>query len=487
MNHQTLPQLNRRLGWILLVVVTGLMAIFSAVNLTKARSDRLAEVKQSVDLSLARLQTNLDGPLWNFDRAQVEQTLRAELGAAHVVGLLVTQGDKVQGGVAMGPEKKPTPITKPPAADEHYAVELVHTENGKSQAMGRVTLFVTNEPVEAALRADLIWQVAMIAGLVIALLLTMWATLRSQVTGPLKALASALGEIGSGHADLSQRLPPGRTREFADIATGFNGFVGKLDEVISAVRQQAHGVASASSEIANGNADLGQRTEQQAGNLQQASSSMLKLDQVVRRNASTAEEADRLARDASQVASQGGQVVQQVVETMRSIDASSKRIGDIIGVIDGSAFQTNILALNAAVEAARAGEQGRGFAVVASEVRSLAQRSAEAAREIKGLIGASVERVEAGTRLVDQAGSTMSEVVASIGRVATLMDEISRVSTEQSAGVAQATAAVNQIDEMTQRNAALVEQSTAAAGSLQVTAEKLLTAVQAFGGHDAMH
>ncbi len=212
---------------------------------------------------------------------------------------------------------------------------------------------------------------------------------------------------------------------------------------------------------------------------------MLELDQAMRRNSTTADEADRLSREASSVAAQGGSVVQQVVATMRSIDDASKKIADIIGVIDGIAFQTNILALNAAVEAARAGEQGRGFAVVASEVRSLAQRSADAAREIKTLINASVERVEGGTRLVDQAGSTMNEVVTAIGRVTTLMDEISRASASQSSGVAQATEAVNQIDEMTQRNAALVEESTAASGSLRGTAAQLLHAVQAFETHSA--
>jgi len=487
MHSHTLPKLDRRLGWILLVVVSGLLALFAAANLAKMRADKLTDVQQQVALSLVRLQTNLDGPLWNFDRAQVEQTLRAELGASHVVGLVVSHAGKVLGGVAVGPDGKPLPTEKPPAADESFSADVVHTEGGKSQTLGRVTLYVTNQAVAEALRDGLLWQVAMIAALVLALLSTMWLTLRSQVTQPLQALAAALSKIGSGHADLSHRLPPGRTQEIADIAEGFNQFVDKLDKVIAAVRQQAHGVATASNEIANGNADLGQRTEQQAGSLQQASSSMLDLDQVVRRNAATAQEADRLARDASHIASQGGQVVQQVVDTMRSIDGSSKQIAEIIGVIDGIAFQTNILALNAAVEAARAGEQGRGFAVVASEVRSLAQRSAEAAREIKNLIGASVERVEAGTRLVDQAGSTMSNVVTSIGRVAKLMDEISRVSAEQSAGVAQASAAVNQIDEMTQRNAALVEQSTAAAGSLRVTADQLLGAIEAFGTSSPAH
>ncbi len=485
MNSLSLPRLERRLGLILLLVVTVLMAAFSAVTLLKSRQDRTAAAEQQIALALARLQTNLEGPLWNFDKDQIDRTLRAELGAAHVLGLVVTQGEKVLGGVASGGDGKPVAIDKPPVADNTHSIDVLRTENGKQEVIGKVALYSTDAPVRAALRADVLWQVALIAALVLGLLLTMGLTLRSQVIRPLRTLAEALSEIGSGQADLSRRLPPARTRELADIAQGFNRFVEQLDGVIAAVRQQAHGVATATDEIALGNADLGQRTEQQASSLQQAASSMLELDQVVRRNAATADEADRLAREARSVATQGGQVVQQVVATMRSIDESSKKIADIIGVIDGIAFQTNILALNAAVEAARAGEQGRGFAVVAGEVRNLAQRSAEAAREIKALIGASVERVEGGTRLVDQAGLTMNEVVTAIGRVASLMDEISRVSTAQSSGVAQATEAVNQIDEMTQRNAALVEQSTAAAGSLRVTASQLLQAIETFGAQRA--
>jgi methyl-accepting chemotaxis protein len=480
MNRPSLPRLAQRLGLILFLVITVLMALFTTVTAWKSRGDRMAAIDQQVKLSLARLQTNLQGPLWNFDKGQLEQTLRAELGAAHVVGMLVTQGEKVLAGVAEGDDGKPVTIAKAPPADAIHSVDIVHVENGKKEVIGRATLYVTNAPVVAALRADLAWQGALITVLILALLGTMWFTLRTQLTRPLEALASALLDIGSGQADLSRRLAPGRTRELADIAEGFNRFVGQLDGVIAHVRSQAHSVATATEQIALGNADLGQRTEQQAARLQQAAASMLALDEVMRRNASTAEEADRLSREASGVAAQGGSVVQQVVATMRSIDDASKKIADIIGVIDGIAFQTNILALNAAVEAARAGEQGRGFAVVASEVRSLAQRSADAAREIKGLIGASVERVEGGTRLIDQAGQTMTEVVTAIGRVTTLMDEISRVSASQSSGVAQATEAVNQIDEMTQRNAALVEEGTAAASSLRGTASQLLQAVQVF-------
>jgi methyl-accepting chemotaxis protein len=236
-------------------------------------------------------------------------------------------------------------------------------------------------------------------------------------------------------------------------------------------------VATASAQIAQGNNDLSARTEQQASALEQTAASMEELSSTVRQNADNARQGNQLAQNASTVAVRGGEVVGQVVDTMKGINDASRKIADIIGVIDGIAFQTNILALNAAVEAARAGEQGRGFAVVASEVRSLAGRSAEAAKEIKGLISDSVQRVEQGTVLVDQAGTTMAEVVAAIRRVTDIMGEISAASTEQSQGVAQVGEAVTQMDQATQQNAALVEESAAAAESLKAQAQQLVQAV----------
>jgi methyl-accepting chemotaxis protein-2 (aspartate sensor receptor) len=254
----------------------------------------------------------------------------------------------------------------------------------------------------------------------------------------------------------------------------------RFQQMIGSVRSSVDSITTASSEIATGNADLSQRTEQQAGSLQQTASSMEQMTATVRANAEAALAAEKLARSASEVAVRGGATVGTVVSTMDEINASSKKIADIIGVIDGIAFQTNILALNAAVEAARAGEQGRGFAVVASEVRSLAQRSADAAKEIKGLIGASVDRVEAGSRLVADAGKTMSEIVGSVQRVSDIIGEISTAAAEQSDGIGQVNQSVNQLDQMTQQNAALVEQSTAAAESLKDQAARLAQAVGSF-------
>ncbi len=280
--------------------------------------------------------------------------------------------------------------------------------------------------------------------------------------------------------DLTQAVVDTARDEFSPLLQALQQMQDGLVRVVGEVRLGADSVATASTEITSGNQDLSRRTEQQASSLQETAASMEQLGGTVRQNADNASQANQLALGASRVARDGGEVVAQVVGTMKGIHDSSRRIADIIGVIDGIAFQTNILALNAAVEAARAGEQGRGFAVVASEVRNLAQRSADAAREIKTLISASVEQVEQGNSLVERAGSTMQEVVAAIQRVTDIMGEISAASVEQSSGVQQVGQAVTQMDQATQQNAALVEQSAAAAESLQQQARQLVQAVAVF-------
>ena len=303
-----------------------------------------------------------------------------------------------------------------------------------------------------------------------------WIT--RSTTRPLAVALKIAQSVAKG--DLSLPFDSSGSNETSQLLGALKTMQTNLASVVRDVRRNSEGVATASAEIAQGNNDLSSRTEQQASALQQTASSMEQLGATVKQNADSARQGNQLALQASTVAEQGGIVVGEVVETMKGINDSSKRIADIIGVIDSIAFQTNILALNAAVEAARAGEQGRGFAVVASEVRSLAQRSAAAAKEIKDLIGTSVERVGQGTRLVDKAGATMNEVVVSIKRVTDIMGEISAASTEQSSGVAQVGEAVSQMDQTTQQNAALVEQSAAAAQSLKAQAAQLVEAVAVF-------
>ncbi|TAH12690.1 MAG: HAMP domain-containing protein [Curvibacter sp.] len=298
------------------------------------------------------------------------------------------------------------------------------------------------------------------------------------ISGSLREAVGVSKRIGAG--DLTHPVSDAGRNEIGVLLDALRTMQDDLVGVVSAVRSGSEGVASASTEIAQGNHDLSTRTEQQASALQETAASMEELSNAIKQNAGNANQANQLAQSASAVAIQGGNVVNQVVETMKGINESSIHISEIISVIDGIAFQTNILALNAAVEAARAGEQGRGFAVVASEVRSLAGRSADAAKQIKQLINASVERVEYGTRLVDQAGTTMIEVVSAIRKVTAIMAEINAASSNQALGVQQVGAAVRQMDQSTQQNAALVEQMAAAASTLQLLANAQVQAVSAF-------
>ena len=321
------------------------------------------------------------------------------------------------------------------------------------------------------------WVVAGMAASVALALLCAWLVTRA-VTGPASQAVQVARRIAQG--DLAERVPQGGKDEMGELLNALGAMRDSLGEVVTHVRHNAESVATASQEIAQGNTDLSSRTEEQASALQQTAAAMAQLGSTVRQNAESARQANQLAVNASTVAVQGGNVVGEVVTTMRGINDSSHKIADIIGVIDGIAFQTNILALNAAVEAARAGEQGRGFAVVAGEVRTLAQRSAEAAKQIKLLIDESVQRVQTGSQLVDRAGETMTEVVGAIRRVTDLVGEITAASAEQSEGVSQVADAITQMDTATQQNAALVEESAAAADSLQRQSGDLVQAVARF-------
>ena len=353
-----------------------------------------------------------------------------------------------------------------------YVAALTAVLDYQRKVIDEMNQTIAADTAGAQFQLEVLGVIAITLGVVLAVMLT------RSITRPMAQAIALVDAVAQG--DLSKRLQVDGRDEIAYLIGALGKMSAGLTDLVRQVRQASEGIQTASDEMAVGNMDLSARTEQQASSLEETASSMEQLSAAVRHNADSAHQANQLAQNASDVAVQGGEVVGRVVETMKGINDSSRQIGDIIGVIDGIAFQTNILALNAAVEAARAGEQGRGFAVVASEVRSLAGRSAEAAKEIKRLITASVERVEQGTKMVDRAGETMTEVVGSIRRVNDIIGEISSASTEQSSGVAQVGEAVTHIDQATQQNAALVEQMAAAASGLKSQAEQLVKVVATF-------
>jgi len=361
--------------------------------------------------------------------------------------------------------------------------DVADIDQGPAKLLGELSRQVADSSAAIAQQAAQDARRALVSSLVALALVSAlgvfagWVLTRS-VVGPLRVAVSLANKVAAG--DLTTTIVTEGNDEPARLLQALAAMQENLERVVSGVRTNAEGVASASAEIAQGNTDLSMRTEDQASSLDETSSSMQQLQQTVQNNAANAQRANELAKSGASVAERGGQVVGQMVEVVQGIQESSRKIADIIGVIDGIAFQTNILALNAAVEAARAGEQGRGFAVVASEVRSLATRSASAAREIKALIQTSVERVEAGSSLARNAGSTMGEVVQSIRGVSTLMEEISQASAEQTNDMLRVTQAIVRMDDATQQNAALVEQSAAAAGSLSGQAHQLVEAVAVF-------
>jgi methyl-accepting chemotaxis protein len=417
--------------------------------------------------------------LTSFELDEKEKGLLAKLDQALAVAVPASNKVmqlRIQGDIRVATEflvKTSTPAT----LDAIHAIdEIVAYE---SQEAARAGEQAKEEYSSSSRLMLLLGALAMVLGGLAA-----WFITRT-ITRPINQAVKVAETVAAG--DLTSRIDASARDETGRLLQALQNMNDSLVNIVGRVRTGTETMATASSQIAAGNHDLSSRTEQQASSLEETASSMEELTSTVKQNADNARQANQLAVSAAEVAGKGGAVVSQVVDTMASINESSKKIVDIIGVIDGIAFQTNILALNAAVEAARAGEQGRGFAVVASEVRNLAQRSAAAAKEIKTLIGDSVNKVDTGSRLVDQAGTTMNEIVESVKRVTDIMSEITAASQEQSTGIEQVNQAISEMDNVTQQNAALVEEAAAAAGSLQDQASKLAQVVSVFRlGSDAV-
>ncbi|WP_312440091.1 methyl-accepting chemotaxis protein [Janthinobacterium sp.] len=422
---------------------------------------------------LKQLQALMTG--LQLDAAAVERAVQAHdaLGVAYLAAL--QQYDGARAGSAQAVDAQVKGMDREPTRQIDAIVAAIGKQS--HSLMTQMT-----EQDEAAHHSA---TLAMLLTVLVTLLIgsvTVWWLVRS-ITRPLSAAVGIARQVAAG--DLRAVVADSGRNEIGDLLRALKTMSANLAAIVGRVRDGTEAIATASSEIASGNMDLSSRTEEQASSLEQTAASMIELTTTVRQNHDNADQARQLAGSASNVAQRGGATVAQMVQTMGTINASSKRIVDIIGVIDGIAFQTNILALNAAVEAARAGEQGRGFAVVATEVRSLAHRSSEAAREIKQLIGDSVRTVAAGSVLAGQAGQTMDEVVASVQRVNAIIDEIALASVEQRDGIEQISMAVSQMDGVTQQNAALVEQAAAAADALQQQAASLADAVSIFKLHAA--
>ncbi|HEX8956972.1 MAG TPA: methyl-accepting chemotaxis protein [Burkholderiaceae bacterium] len=405
-----------------------------------------------------------------FDTAAVDEAIKShqELGVKYAEAL--KQYDVANAGSAHTVDALVKGMDRPPTQKIDGIVSYVLEQSHQMMA-------AANQQAQDSYKAACVLLLAAVAlAAAFGAVVTLW--LGRSITRPLQQAVEMAEMVAAG--DLRGMVAPASRDETGQLLKALGGMNDSLIRIVSEVRRSTHTISGAAREIARGNLDLSARTEDQAGSLEETASAMEQLTSTVKANAENAREASSLAVTASEVAMKGGAVVSQVVETMGSINESSKKIVDIIGVIDGIAFQTNILALNAAVEAARAGEQGRGFAVVAAEVRNLAQRSASAAREIKALIGGSVEKVDAGARLVDQAGATMSEIVASVKRVSDIISEISVASSEQTSGIEQINQAIMQMDTVTQRNAALVEEAAAAADAMQHQGTVLVDTVSVF-------
>lgn len=475
-------RISVRLIVIFVSITTLLVSLFGVFSYVSSKRTMEQQLNEQVRRAVSRLQIGLPAPIWNFDAKQLDTLLDAEMGDPSIAAIIVQNAKKAFAAGRVRDENGKMVAAKADSAPkgDKVAEEFKFDDSGQMKTVGTVEVYMSRDEMERALRAEVIQVIAQVLVLNLALVAALVVGLNTVLMRSLNRIRSALETISSGDADLTRRLTVHREDEIGEVARLFNVFVERLQKIIRQVRQSTDTLGHATSEIASGNMDLSSRTERQASSLEETAASMEELTSTVKRNTDNARQANQMAVAASDVAAKGGAVVSQVISTMGSINESSKKIVDIIAVIDGIAFQTNILALNAAVEAARAGEQGRGFAVVASEVRALAGRSAAAAKEIKTLIGDSVEKIETGSNLVNQAGSTMTDIVSSVKRVTDIMGEIMAASQEQMAGIEQINDAVREMDTVTQQNAALVEQAAAAAGSMQDQSAKLTQVVSVF-------
>ena len=476
-------QLTLRLRLILSlsILVLALVVLLAVERYQRQSSAAFADVTAQIDAARERLDTSLPKAVWDLDEALQRRLLQAEVRVPHLQAIVVKSLDgKELMSVERGDEggRQSDSVTRAP--DRVVTSPVEFTDDGKKRALAQVEFHVTYEALHSRLRGDTAVLAAELTLFGVILLIAMTVLLSRMVLRPINALRQALQEIAGGDADLSRRLPAGNTVEFRAISEAFNNFVEHLASTVAEVRQRCGDAAHGTTEIASGNLDLAKRTEEQAFIVQRSASAVTELLGSVSKSAGTAEKVKQLAVEAAELAGRGGDVMNGVVDVIGEISDSSRRITEIIGVIDSISFQTNILALNAAVEAARAGEQGRGFSVVAGEVRALAGRSTTAAKEIKTLITATVEKVSEGQRRVEQGSAAINALVNAVHSVTGHVDEINAAANAQQHQITLINEGIGGAERAAQMNSALVEQVSAATNSVDQSMSELLGALRAF-------